>query len=39
MTTIITAQLSDTIDTTHSESCVYATAEILNTYHELQNSG
>ena len=39
MTTIMTAQLSDTIDTTHSESSIYATTEILHTYNELQNSG
>ena len=38
MTTIMTAQLSDTIDTTHSESSIYVTAEIINTYYELQNS-
>ena len=39
MTTVMTVQFSDTIDTTHTESSMYATAEILNTYYELQNSG
>ena len=39
MTTIMIAQLSDTIDTTHNESNIYDTAEILNTYYELQKSG
>ena len=34
----MTAQLSDTIDTTHNESSIYGTVEILNTHYELQNS-
>ena len=38
MTTIMTGELPDTIDSTHSESGIYTAADILIMYYRLQNS-